>query len=321
MTPTSNSELQTPNLPSVLAIVGPTGIGKSEAALEIARQVPSGAEIVVVDSMQVYRGMDLGTSKPSPSLRREIPHHGLDLADPSEDFDVARYVELVRPVISEIQRRGRLPILVAGCGLYLRALLDGLCPAPGRFPEIRQELLQEAEDKGTSFLHARLKKVDSDSAAKIHPNDLRKIVRALEVFQASGVPLSRWHRKTEPFVAPEELEIFGLSRDRSDLYRRIEERIDRWLDAGWLEEARGLMERPLSMTAKKALGYQELFRYLRGGIEWERCVSLIKQNTRRYAKRQWTWFRADPRVQWIDGTNPGSLRLLHRQPLSRLLAR
>lgn len=305
----------------ILIIVGPTAVGKSDAAVEIARQVPS--EIVAVDSMQVYRGMEIGTSKPPASLRKEIPHHGLDLADPEEEFDVARYVQAVRPRLQEIEARGRMPILVAGSGLYLRALLDGLCDAPGKSAAVRQELLEEAQEKGTQVLHARLLGVDPESAARIHPNDLRKIVRALEVYQVSGQPLSQWHRETHPFVeSPETLKFIGLTCERTLLYRRIEERIDGWLGNGWLEEARDLHRRSLSMTARKALGYQELFRYLEGELDWESCVHLMKRNSRRYAKRQLTWFGADTRIEWMDlhGTSPRRIDFLQRLPLPRSLA-
>ncbi len=284
-------------------MVGPTGIGKSEVAAEIARRVS--AEIVAVDSMQVYRGMDLGTGKPDPVSRREIPHHGIDLADPEEEFDVARYVRWVRPVLEEIRLRGRLPLLVAGSGLYLRGLLDGLCQAPGKDPYLREQLLWQGREKGAPFLHEKLKPVDPKAAAKIHPNDLRRIVRALEVFQVSGRPISQWQEETTRPLDGEK-HLIGLTCGRQRLYEGIDRRIDGWLAAGWLEEARRLKRRDLSRTAREALGYRELFAHLEGQIGWEPTVTLIKRNTRQYAKRQWSWFRADARVRWIttDGRSP-----------------
>jgi len=287
----------------ILAIVGPTGIGKTEAAVALARRVPS--EIIVVDSMQVYRGMNRGTGKPDASLRREIPHHGLDLVDPEQEFDAAKFRNLIVPVIEEIQSRGHLPILVGGSGLYFRAVLDGLCQAPGKDPFVREKLLQEGQEKGAAALHAQLQEADPEAAGRIHPNDLRRIVRALEVFLVSGRRLSRWQGETTQPLEGEK-RLIGLTCDRQILYRRIEERIDGWLEAGWLEEASRLSRRNLSRTAGEALGYRELFAFLEGEFDWETTVSLIKRNTRRYAKRQLAWFRADSRVEWIpvDGRAP-----------------
>ncbi|MBI3616524.1 MAG: tRNA (adenosine(37)-N6)-dimethylallyltransferase MiaA [Candidatus Omnitrophica bacterium] len=290
----------------ILAIVGPTGIGKSEVAMALARSVPS--EIVVVDSMQVYRGMDRGTGKPDSAQQKEIPHHGIDLVEPEEEFDVARYRNLLAPVIRAIQAKGRLPILVGGSGLYFRAILDGLCEAPGRDPFLREHLLQQGTEQGAAVLHAELEKVDPEAAARIHPNDLRRIVRALEVFRATGRALSQWQgQTTHPLDGDKRL--IGLSMDRALLYQQIEERIDGWLNEGWLEEAGSLNRRALSRTAREALGYRELFAFLEGQADWPMTVSLIKRNTRRYAKRQLAWFRADPRIQWldVDGKGPEAL--------------
>ena len=305
--------------PDVIGIVGPTGIGKSEVAIRIARRVPAsatqrggcampfGAEIISVDSMQVYRGMDLGTGKPSASARKEIPHHGLDLLGPEEEFNVARYLSAVAPGVGQINQRGRLALLVGGTGLYLKRLLDGLCPAPGGSVPVRRELFERARAQGSGVLHAELQGVDPASAARIHPNDLKKMVRALEVYQLTQRPISDWHKATRPLLAGErEVRLFGLTGARELIHQRIEERVDRWLAQGWLEEARRLHGLALSRTARKALGYEELFSFLEGKTDWEATVRLIKQRSRQYAKRQWTWFKADPRVVWIsvDGKGP-----------------
>lgn len=289
----------------MIAIVGPTGIGKSEVAYELCRRLP--AEIVAVDSMQVYRGMDIGTGKPDASLRRLFPHHGLDLVEPEEPFNAARFVREISPQIASIQERGRRPILVGGSGLYLKGLLDGLSPAPGEDPLVRQRLIAQGIEEGSPCLHAQLKRVDPVSAERIHPNDLKRIVRALEVYQATGQPISRWHEQTSsPLIGKEKCVIFGLTSARDLLYSRIEARIDRWLGVGWCDEARALSQRMLSQTAQEALGYKELFGHLQGAMDWKTAVSLIKRNTRRYAKRQWSWFRQNPRIQWIltDGLTP-----------------
>lgn len=287
----------------ILALVGPTGIGKTEATIALASRLPS--EIVVVDSMQVYRGMDIGTGKPSPDIRQEVPHHGIDLVEPEEEFDAARYARTMRPAVEGILRRERCPILVGGCGLYFRALVDGLCPAPAKDPFVRDGLLQELKDRGSAKLHTRLGLVDPESAGRIHPNDWKKIVRALEVFTVTRRPISDWQREDSPSFknrrfGREEIFWIGLTLPRALLYRRIEDRIDRWISQGWLEEARRLSCRNLSMTAGEALGYRELFSYLEGDLSWEETTALIKRNTRRYAKRQETWFRADKRIRWIS---------------------
>jgi len=296
----------------VILVVGPTGIGKTEVAVALARRIPASfsgkpVEIVVADSMQVYRGMDVGTGKPDASVRSGIPHHGLDLVEPEEEFHVARYVHEVAPAVEMIHRRGYEPLLVGGSGLYVKVLLDGICPAPGKEPNLRKQLWEQGRQVGAAVLHAELQVVDPKAAERIHPNDLRRIVRALEVFRLSGRPLSVWHSDTHSLLGEErEVQRIGLTCDRDRLYQRIEARIDGWLAAGWLEETRKLLARPLSLTAQEALGYRELFSYLRGEADWETTVSAIKQNTRRYAKRQWSWFRADPRIRWIavDGLTP-----------------
>ena len=281
----------------MLAIVGPTGIGKSEVAVALARRIP--AEIVSVDSMQVYRRMEIGTGKPSGAIRQEIPHHGLDLVDPGEEFDVAQYARQIRPVLEEIQARGRRPILVGGSGLYFRGLVDGICRAPAKDPLLREELLLEAQQRGPEELHRRLQTVDPVTAGKVHPNDLRRIVRGLEVFSVTGEPLSRWQRETTEGFGSPGMVILGLTCDRRKLYERIERRVNSWLASGWLEEAKELARAPLSRTAREALGYKELFAYLNGTRDWETTCSLIARNSRRYAKRQYSWFRQDARVRWI----------------------
>lgn len=280
----------------VIVLAGPTGIGKSEAALSLAREIP--AEIVAVDSMQVYRGMEIGTGKPSGEARREAPHHGMDLAEPEEEFDAIRYARAVTPVIEAIRRRGRWAILTAGCGLYLRVLRRGICDAPGKDPEVRARLLERGSAEGSAALHARLAEVDPAAARRIHSNDLRRVARALEVYEVTGRPMTRWHQEQE-ISRQDDWRVVGLDCGRELLYRKIETRIDGWLAAGWVEEARALSQRNLGLTAREALGYRELFDHFQGGPGWEETRALIHRNTRRYAKRQLSWFRHESGVEWI----------------------
>ncbi len=286
-------------------MVGPTAVGKTEIALHLARKLR--AEIISVDSMQVYRGMDIGTGKPSAALQREIPHHGIDLVDPEQEFDVLGYVEAVAPAIRKAKRKGTPLLFVGGAGLYLRVLRRGLCSAPGRDLEIRDRLLKEGAAQGAPILHRRLERVDPAGASRIHPNDLKRVVRALEVYEQTGRSLSEWHRETDPAVPGlEDLPVLGLSLNRESLHARIDARLKGWLESGWVEEAKALHARLLSRTAREALGYRELFDHLEGKLEWKAVPGLIAQDTRRYAKRQMTWFRHEPGVEWfpIDGMKP-----------------
>lgn len=254
--------------------------------------------------MQVYRGMDLGTGKPPLSIRKEILHHGIDLVEPEEEFNVLQYVDSVAPAIRAAAARQTPLLLVGGTGLYLRVLQRGLCDAPGQSPEIRARLLGEGLSMGAPALHARLERADPSAAERIHPNDLKRTVRALEVFETSGRTMSDWQSQTEPAVPGlDRCSVIGLTCDRERLYERIGTRVEIWLKSGWLEEARGLHQRCLSRTAREALGYRELFDHLDGELEWSAVPGLITQNTRRYAKRQWAWFRHEPGVEWfsVDG--------------------
>lgn len=292
----------------MIALVGPTGIGKSEVAYELCRRFP--AEVVAVDSMQVYRGMEIGTGKPSATQRRSVPHHGLDLVEPEESFNAARFAREVSPQIALIEERRRCPILVGGSGLYLRGLLDGLSPAPGEDPLMRRSLVEQGRSDGSGSLHAELEKVDPICADRIHPNDLKRIVRALEVYRLTGEPMSHWHKRTvSPLALKDGCLMVGLTCRRERLYSQIEARIDRWLANGWPDEAQALSQRALSRTAQEALGYKELFGYLKGGSTWSQTVDLIKRNTRRYAKRQWSWFGQDSRIRWmeVDGLTPSAV--------------
>jgi len=279
-----------------LAIVGPTASGKSDLALALARRHP-GTELVSVDAMQVYRGMDIGTAKPTPAERAEVPHHLLDLAEPHEEFTVARFQAAVRTAVAGIEARGGWPVLVGGTGLYLRAVLDELA-IPGRYPEVRAELDAEPD---TARLHARLAHLDPVAAARMEPTNRRRVVRALEVTLGSGRPFSSYGPGLDTYP-PTRYRLVGLAVSREVLDARIAERVGRQLAAGWLDEVRRLAARPegLSRTAAQALGYRELLDHLGGGCSLEEAVERTVSRTRRFARRQQRWFRRDPRIEWLD---------------------
>jgi len=282
----------------VVAVVGPTGVGKSALAVEIAERFQG--EVVNFDSVQVYRGLDIGAAKPSPEERSRVPHHLFDILEPWEEFNAAAYAQRAERVIREIVARGQLPVLVGGTGLYLKALLHGLFPV--EVPrKLREELRQRLEREGLESLYAELLRVDPQAAQRIHPHDRVRILRALEVFYATGKPFSELAREhafqEQRFRA---LKI-GLYLPRAELYRRLEERVEKMLAQGLLEEVQGLLARGLSPGLKplQAIGYRHMIAYLQGRMSLQEAVRLMKRDTRRYAKRQLTWFRADPEVHWF----------------------
>lgn len=282
----------------LLAIVGPTGVGKSDVAVKVAQRL--GGEVVSADSMQVYRGLDIGTGKLTFSERGGIPHHLLDVVEPEEHFSVAEYERLALEAIREIQARSRLPVLVGGTGLYYRAVVRPfLFAGPGADPEFRASLTQEAAEAGPEHLHSRLVGVDPVAAARIHPHDLRRIVRALEVHALTGVPISSLQRG--PVDPRFDLLAVGLTCPRELLYQRVDRRVDGMMRAGLLSEVESLVAQGLEswLTAVQALGYKEFFSCLRGEETVAAAVARLKEETRRYAKRQMTWFRKEPEVEWL----------------------
>jgi len=282
---------ESPSLREPLYLVGPTAAGKSAVALVLARRL--NAEIVSADSMQVYRGMDIGTAKPSPAERAAVPHHLIDVAEVSERFDVARYVELARAAIADIQRRGKTPLIVGGAGLYLRALSEGLSEMPAGDPALRAEL----EALGRERVLEELKRVDPEAAARIGPHNVRRLVRALEICRLTGRPSSALRRAWDPAHSPL---MRGLARDRADLYARCDARVEAMFRAGLVEEVRSLLSRGLGQntTARQALGYKEVIAHLRGEATLADTLARVKTRTRQFAKRQLTWFRHQARVDW-----------------------
>ncbi|MFA7060372.1 MAG: tRNA (adenosine(37)-N6)-dimethylallyltransferase MiaA [Pedobacter sp.] len=293
--------MKTDKIPTkLLVICGPTASGKSELALRLAHELD--AEIINADSMQVYRNMDIGTAKPSPDERTKIRHHLIDVADPGQLFSAADFADAADAAIKDITGRGKRVIVVGGTGLYIRALLKGLVDSPSGVGEIRQTLQQEALDLGNEAMLDKLRLVDPELAVRIHPNNLVRIIRALEVYRLTGNRLSHYQQK-HGFAAQryETLQI-GIRVERQELYKRIEARVDRMLAEGLLEEAQRLLKNGCGSESKamRAIGYKEAVACLRGEYSQEEAARLIKRDTRHYAKRQLTWFNADPDIIWLE---------------------
>jgi len=275
---------------------GPTSVGKTAAALDLAQLLP--VEIINADSMQVYRGMDIGTSKPDASQRARVPHHLFSIAEPDEDFSAADYLRLGRAAIEDIAGRGRIPLVVGGTGLYVRALLHGLSQAPGGDLGSRYLLRQQAPEA----LYERLQECDPESAARIHPRDMLRIVRALEVFMSSGIPLSAHHAAHRFQPAPYNAVRLCLGRAREELYGRINARVEQMFAEGFIEEVRSLLARGIAADAKpmQAIGYRQALMYLRGACSLDETVCCIQKDTRHLAKRQFTWLKRIPQAHWIN---------------------
>jgi len=285
--------------PLALILLGPTGVGKTAVALELVKHFP--AEIVSVDSRQVYRYMDIGTAKPSAAERASVPHHCIDICPPDQVYSAGEYGEQARVVISEILAKGKWPLVVGGSGLYFRALLEGFFAAKASNREIQEQLKRRAHEAGSPVLHEELAKVDPSSAARLHPNDAQRIVRALEIFYASGkTATALWQQHGDPVDFPYRL--IGLNMPRPALYARINLRVDNMLAAGLVDECKRLLEMGYApeLNALQTVGYQEVFQCLRDEISYDRMTVLIKQHTRNYAKRQMTWFRKMRGVEWVD---------------------
>jgi len=289
---------------SPLALVGPTASGKTEAALVLAERLD--AEIVSVDSILVYRGMDIGTAKPGPAERARVPHHLLDAAEPEEPFSVARFQELARTALADIASRGRRALLVGGSGLYFRAVVDDL-EFPGTDPEARGELEAEAAALGPEGMYARLAALDPVAAGKIEPANVRRTVRALEVAAITGRPFSAYAGAWERYPG-ERVRAAGISLPRDVLARRIEARVQAMLGAGFLEEVRGLVARGFSgwLTSSQAIGYAEFVRHLRGELSLADAVAATVRRTKALARRQLAWFRRDPRIRWFEAGEEGA---------------
>ncbi len=291
----------------VLCVVGPTASGKSALAIKLAQAFDG--EIINMDSMQIYRGMDIGTAKPTLEERCGIPHHLLDIVSPFASFSVAQYAALAEETLHAVYARYKLPILVGGTGFYLRALTDGL--ALGGIPsdpELREQIKAAAStEEGKQALYAKLMEADPITAAKLHPNDLVRVSRAMEVYHLTGKPLSAQNTtpvQERPFLFC----MLGTTLKRDKLYQKVEKRIDSMMESGLLEEVKKLLAQgvPPEAQAMQGIGYKELVPVLQGHQPLDTAIALLKRNTRRYAKRQWTWFNAESRVHWLDMDSPES---------------
>ena len=285
-------------------ILGPTAVGKTELAVELALRVDG--EIISADARAIYKHLNIGTAKPPAHLREKVPHHLIDFLDPTEHYDVMQFRRDVLNAIEAIRARGRVPIVVGGSTLYISALTGTFFAGPKADPQIRRRLEAEPQER----LRKRLEELDPEAAQRIHPNDKVRTVRALEVYELTGVPLSRWHKESKvPF--PYKFTKIGLTLDRKVLYERINARVDQMLAMGLLEEAKALkVKLTPEMPAYRTIGYEELFAYLDGKISYTEAVRLIKKHTREYAKRQLIYFKRESDIHWIDVTGKSPERVL-----------
>jgi tRNA dimethylallyltransferase len=281
-------------------LTGATAVGKTRIGIALAQRL--GAEIISLDSMSIYRGMDIGTAKPTPADRAAVPHHLLDIVEPADEYSVAQYVEAAAATVNEIEARGKQVLFVGGTPLYLKSLLRGLFDGPPANWELREQIEDELAEVGQAALHERLTQVDPVAASNIHPHDTRRLIRAIEVYRATGEPLSHQQTEFEDGRPADECRVFVLRRDRLELHRRIEGRVEAMIDVGLVEEVERLTAdgRQLGRTASQAVGYREALAYLAGEYDRATMIERIQVRTRRFAKRQGTWFRSLSECRFID---------------------
>lgn len=284
--------------PKIIFLVGPTAIGKTDVAMALAKKID--AEIIACDSMQIYKSMDIITSKPSRALRRRVPHHLIGVIAPVKEYNVSKYRQEAMRKIKEIINKGKVPLFVGGTGLYMSILIDGIFDFRTENKKLREELYRQAERYGSAYLYSKLKKIDPRAADKIHAHDTRRIIRALEVFKATGKPISQLQKTRKGLAGEFDIKIFCLNMGRDKLYKRIDERVDKMFRRGLLKEARQLLKLKLSKTASYAIGLRELKGYFVGLYDLKVAKRLIKRNSRAFAKRQLTWFRKDKRINWVE---------------------
>lgn len=286
---------------TLIAVVGPTASGKTALAIALAKEL--GGEIVSADSMQIYRGMDIATAKPTPEEMAEVPHHLIGFWPPEKPFSVAQYAILAREKIDGILRRGRVPVLCGGTGLYIKAIVDHIQyeEETGEDAALRERLRRQAQDEGNLAVWRQLQAMDPKTAERIHPNNLGRVIRAIEVMQVSGRSIREQEERSRQAPCPYHVIQIGLRyRNRENLYERIGRRVDAMAEAGLPEEARAVRQQGLTATAAQAIGYKELYDWMDGTLPLEEALENLKRSTRRYAKRQLTWFGADARIRWIE---------------------
>jgi tRNA dimethylallyltransferase len=289
---------------TLAAIVGPTATGKTAVGIELAKLI--NAEIISADSMAVYKGMDIGTAKPTAAEQKQARFHLIDVVCPDQDFSVAEFQRLSLECIGDIYKRECLPVVVGGTGLYVKSLTDGLnIPIAPPDKEFRKQLLETAERDGRRALMNQLAEVDPETAARLHENDLKRIIRALEVYRQTGTPISAFHKAGRAAELPYKIRMFGLTISRPHLYERINRRVDEQIEEGLVEEVKHLLDCGYSpnLPSMRGLGYKQIAGYLEGQYNLETAVDLLKRDTSRFAKRQFTWFKAEPRILWVDTLN------------------
>lgn len=282
----------------IIFLVGPTAVGKTEAAVYLAKKIKG--EIISCDSMQIYQGMEILSSQPSLALRKKFAHHLLGILPPVKEYNVTKYRKDAVKKMKEIIKEGKTPIFVGGTGLYMSILIDGIFKAKSENKAVRLRLYKEAEDFGKEYLFNKLKNVDTHAASKIHPHDTKRIVRALEVFESTGKPISFLQKQRKGIASKYEVKIFCLNMERAELYQRIEERVHQMFACGLLEEVKKLLAQKLGKTAQYAIGIRELKGYFDGEYDLNEAQRRMIINTQRYAKRQLTWFRKDKRIHWLN---------------------
>jgi tRNA dimethylallyltransferase len=285
--------------PKLVIVLGPTAVGKSDVVLELASGI--GAEIINADAQQVYRQMDIGTAKPSLAEREKVPHHLIDILDPDGEFNVAMFRQLATASANDIGRKNKAAIVCGGTGLYIRVLTQGLFVGPAQNTAVRRTLTLEAQEHGLKTLYERLEQVDPSATFRIHPHDRQRIIRALEVYESTGRPISKWQEDHGFNETPFDTLKIGLCRERTELYDLIDQRCDRMIEAGLVDEVKGLLERGYSLDMKplQSVGYKHVGWVLRGQMSLTDAVLLMKRDTRRLAKRQLTWFRSDKEIRWF----------------------
>ena len=294
------------NKPQILFLIGPTAIGKSRLAVQLAAKI--NAEIISLDSMQIYLGLAILSSQPSRQMQKKVRHHLLNIVNPDQEFDAAKYRGLALKKIKEIQAIGKIPLFAGGTGLYLSIVIDGIFKDVQKDEALREKLYAQAAKKGSVFLHNKLKKIDPVAAAKIHPNDAKRIIRALEVYKRTGKPISRlWKTRKGLDTKKYEIRIFGLNKEREGLYRDINQRVEDMFSQGLVNEVKNVLAKNPSLTCRQAIGIKEIQGHLAGQYDLERAKEMIKKNTRNYAKRQLTWFRKDKRIIWLEASQRGLL--------------